>query len=220
MPGGMAMTGTFAFSLPAGARAARADAPPARADRLIWYQGVPSAHARRIEILGHVMDLAGGSLLYQNHQIGALRDQIIPALELGQYFLGLTLSGHARAFCSWAWVSDETRRRIVEEGHDRLSPKSWKEGPHLYVAEFIALDRSIRALVRQMRRHLGRGVPALGVRIRTHANSAGRIQQSKKTCLYRNVAFDENRPVGGHVTARSSAFEPAAPEVKEMSNVT
>ena len=184
------MAGQFAFSLPTGARAAPASE---RADRLIWYQGVPNAHARRIEILGHVMDLAGASLLYQNHQIGALRDQIIPAVELGQYLLGLTPSGHARAFCSWAWVCDETRRRIVEEGDDRLSATSWKGGPHLYVAEFIALDGSIRALVRRMRRHLGRGVPALGLRIRADVDDTGQIRRSKKTCLYRNAAFGDNR---------------------------
>lgn len=181
----MTRVGSFAFSLPSGARAA-----PALTDRMVWYQGVPNGHARRIEILGHVMDLAGASLLYQNHQIGVLRDQIVPALDLGQYFLGLTGAGYARAFCSWAWISADTWRRIAEEEDDRLSLDSWNEGPNLYIAEFIALDGSIRALIRHMRLHLcERGVPVLGLRIRADVDGSGQIRRSKKTCLYRNAVF-------------------------------
>ena len=181
------MGGSFAFSLPDGVRVAPAPDPT---DRMVWYQGVANGHARRIEILGHVMDLAGASLLYQNHQIGALRDQIIPALDLGQYFLGLTGAGYARAFCSWAWISDDTWRRLAEEEDDRLFPDSWNEGPHLYVAEFIALDGSIRELIRHMRLHLGgRGVPVFGLRIRADVDNSGQIRRSKKTCLYHNAAF-------------------------------
>ena len=72
---------------------------------------------------------------YRDAPLWRARLTVQPAIDLGQYQV-LRWDGVARAAITWAFLSDEAERTLLDG--DRLEPALWCSGPNLWVQDIFA----------------------------------------------------------------------------------
>lgn len=71
----------------------------------------------------------------------------------GQYHLFKDGSGNLVGYMTWAFLADDTERRLVGDPAVLLHLSEWNEGDRLWILDFVVLNQDVRryvALARQV----------------------------------------------------------------------
>ncbi|MCV0429563.1 MAG: toxin-activating lysine-acyltransferase [Roseibium sp.] len=136
----------------------------------------------RLSIMGGVFYLCEHSLLHKNYRVGELSENVLPALQLGQFRYYDAPGGEPIAFVCWAFATDETVRRLsVGEPLDGI--QDWTSGDTLVFVDFLAPF----GFLDQIRADLTNNVFAsgtVGIGFRPSYDDAGNLTKVRRT-IYR-----------------------------------
>ena len=108
------------------------------------------------EILGAVLNLMATSGPYANRTLKDLHEQVLPPVVSGQYRLVRNPEGEAVAYASWARVSPEVERKIVEDKAS-LKPSEWQSGDIAVLIDLVSENLDLaQSMVMRLKRELFR----------------------------------------------------------------
>jgi hemolysin-activating ACP:hemolysin acyltransferase len=93
--------------------------------------------SRKFQAIGVLATLLANSPTWRGNLCGLVRTELTPAYRHGNLRIFFDLASVPTGFITWAWLSEETERRIVGSLDDWLHISEWNEGPSLWVREFF-----------------------------------------------------------------------------------
>ncbi|MBB5517111.1 hemolysin-activating ACP:hemolysin acyltransferase [Rubricella aquisinus] len=101
--------------------------------------GAPShpTAADKIHVAGGVLYLCSHAEIQRDYTVGQLIEQVLPAIETGQFRYYEREDGEPIAFVAWANTTEEGLRKL-KRGASLVGPEDWTGGDRLVFVELIA----------------------------------------------------------------------------------
>ena len=144
--------------------------------------------AARLSVMGGVMYLCEHSVIHKSYFVGELLENVLPAIELGQFRYYDRDDGTPVAFVCWDFASDEVVRRL-SVGEPLADLSDWNSGDTLVFVEFLAPF----GMLSDIRADLSENVfpsGSVGIAFRPRYDDEGELAKVRRT-IYRFHRKDE-----------------------------
>jgi cytolysin-activating lysine-acyltransferase len=113
----------------------------------------PNEHATHFGYcVGFAALLFGHSAHHRKYTCAELQAHFVVPYRLGQFRLYYNGDGDVTALVTWAWLSDHTLARVMDDDHYALHTSEWNEGTHLYIMDLVAPFGHFREVARDLLR--------------------------------------------------------------------
>lgn len=131
--------------------------------------------------LGIAADVMAKSNQYCQYPIACLSLWIEPAIRHEQIHFFRDESGDVLGYITWAWLSENTERRLLCDPNVLLHISEWNEGKRLWILDFLAHGGDVNRWVREARTLFGEVAEAKSLR-RREDGSVRKVTTWKKRC--------------------------------------
>ncbi|UQP93799.1 toxin-activating lysine-acyltransferase [Xanthomonas arboricola pv. pruni] len=90
------------------------------------------------------------SRTYCQFPIACISEWIVPAVLLGQSILFRDSAGNLSGYMTWAFLAEDSERRILNDPNVLLHIGEWNEGDRLWIMDMVILDGRLKSYTRQM----------------------------------------------------------------------
>ena len=97
--------------------------------------------------LGLAVDAMGKSDRYCQYPIACLTMWIEPAIRHEQIHFFRDEFGQVCGYMTWAWLADDTERRLIHDPDVLLHLSEWNEGDRLWILDFLVHTGDVRLWV-------------------------------------------------------------------------
>jgi cytolysin-activating lysine-acyltransferase len=99
--------------------------------------------------MGLVATAMMNSPRYCAYPLACLSVWIEPAVLLHQIHFFTDLSGNPTGYMTWAFLTEDTARRVVHDPEVLLHISEWNEGTQLWIMDLLLLEGNIREIKRR-----------------------------------------------------------------------
>lgn len=100
--------------------------------------------------LGMAADLMSRSAPYQGYAVACLNEWIKPAILLNQILFFRNLGGVAVGYATWALLSEDVERRLINDPCVLLHLSEWNEGDRLWIMDMVVINGDVRHFIGQI----------------------------------------------------------------------
>lgn len=93
------------------------------------------------------------SQLYCQFPVACISEWLIPPIAFGQILVFRNASGLLVGYVTWAFLTEDVERRLLNDPQVLLHFSEWNEGDRLWLLDFVSTQGSARQLLRQVRDH-------------------------------------------------------------------
>ena len=116
--------------------------------------------------LGMAVEAMGRSDEYCQYPIGCVTLWIEPAVRHEQIYFFRDAAGQVCGYMTWAWLAEDTERRVLYDPNVLLHISEWNEGERLWILDFLVHTGDVRAWIQEARTLFGEVTQAKSVRRR------------------------------------------------------
>lgn len=102
--------------------------------------------------LGAICSVMMRSPIYCQYPMACVAEWIRPAVLLDQYRLLNDASGNIVGYMTWAFLAEDTERRLIGDPSVLLHLSEWNEGDRLWILDFVVLNQDVRRFVRMAKK--------------------------------------------------------------------
>jgi cytolysin-activating lysine-acyltransferase len=99
--------------------------------------------------LGLVAAVMLNSREYCQYPIACLKFWIEPAILLNQIHFFFDLGGQPIGYMTWAYLAEDTEKRLLHDPDVLLHLSEWNEGESLWILDLVVLDGSLKNQLRE-----------------------------------------------------------------------
>jgi cytolysin-activating lysine-acyltransferase len=110
--------------------------------------------------LGAAADAMARSDEYCQYPIACLTLWIEPAICHEQIHFFRDDSGQVCGYMTWAWLAEDTERRLLHDSNVLLHISEWNEGERLWILDFLVHSGDVRSWIREARMLFGEATQA------------------------------------------------------------
>ena len=104
----------------------------------------------KVAALGHGAWLMSQVPTHKHFFIADIEWMLVPPVATGQFRLWRN-EGMPVGFATWALLSEDAEKRILEGGIRRLAPKDWNSGPNVWLMDLLTPFGGREEAVREMK---------------------------------------------------------------------
>ncbi len=116
--------------------------------------------------LGMAVEAMGRSDEYCQYPIACVTLWIEPAVRHEQIYFFRDAAGQVCGYMTWAWLAEDTERRVLYDPNVLLHISEWNEGERLWILDFLVHTGDVRAWIQEARTLFGEVTQAKSVRRR------------------------------------------------------
>lgn len=90
--------------------------------------------------------------LYCQYPVACLDLWIRPAIVLGQIHFFVDRAGAPRGYVTWAFLSPDVERRLLDDPEVVLHLSEWNEGDRLWLLDLVVPGERLRPRIREVKR--------------------------------------------------------------------
>lgn len=105
-------------------------------------------------LLGNAVMLMARSKKYLGFHISSIAGWTLPAINVNQIKIFFDEKGRPVGYVTWAFLSDETEKKWMEDANFRLHPSEWNEGLNLWIIDFVSSPGFIWGIISSIKRDL------------------------------------------------------------------
>lgn len=107
----------------------------------------------KVTALGHGVWLMSQVATHKHFFIGDIEWMLVPPVAMGQFRLWRN-NGMPVGFATWALLTEEAEKRILEGGVQRLAPKDWNGGDNVWLMDLITPFGGREEAVREIKKQV------------------------------------------------------------------
>ncbi len=116
--------------------------------------------------LGLAVDSMAKSDEYCQYPIACVTLWIEPAIRHEQIHFFRDASGEVCGYMTWAWLTEDTERRLLHNPNVLLHISEWNEGERLWILDFLVHAGEVRTWIREARELFAESTDARSLRRR------------------------------------------------------
>ncbi len=99
--------------------------------------------------VGIVASLMGASTRYCTYPVACIALWLEPAIRHDQVHIFRNESGTPTGYITWAWLAEDTERRLVNDPEVLLHISEWNEGNRLWILDFVLISGNVRSCIEE-----------------------------------------------------------------------
>jgi cytolysin-activating lysine-acyltransferase len=124
--------------------------------------------------LGFAVDVMGKSDEYCQYPVACVTLWIEPAIRHEQIHFFRDESGEVCGYMTWAWLTEDTEQRLLNDPNVLLHISEWNEGGQLWILDFLVPTSDLKMRIREARALFGTVEQAKSLR-RRHDGSVRKV---------------------------------------------
>lgn len=113
----------------------------------------PQEAFNETEAFGALIWLWAVSPVYQHAGVQEAASHILPVLKNGQFAL-FSNNGHPVAYCTWAYLNEETEQQYLQSNDILSQAENWHSGDRMWFINWFAPFGDSRMMKRMLAHHL------------------------------------------------------------------
>ena len=114
--------------------------------------------------IGIVATIMAASPIYCAYPVACISVWLDPPIRHDQIYIFRNESGTPVGYFTWAWLADDTEKRLIDDPNVLLHISEWNEGDRLWILDFVLISGEVRRRLVEAWRVLAKPAMAKSVR--------------------------------------------------------